>query len=307
MSEDNSTRIAASIKQKLLNYARKEGLNFNALLIRFAMERLLFRLSISSQSTNFYLKGAMLFVLWENDAHRPTKDLDLLFIPQHDQKQLIDIFRKLAQIEATDDGIRIDPDSVHAEKIREENAYGGLRIRLTCALGDLKIPLQIDVGLGDSVFPSADWANFPTLLDFGAPRIRAYPIETVVAEKLQAMVELGMRNSRIKDYYDIYYLSGKFSFSGGTLREAIHLTFQRRKTKMPAAAPEGLGKAFSKNPQKQVQWKAFIRKNRLKAPDDFEEVVTRIAEFLLPVLKDQSIAEKIWSSATGWGLDETEA
>ncbi|HBR92736.1 MAG TPA: hypothetical protein DEA90_01050 [Opitutae bacterium] len=249
MSEKSDKKnVSASIKQKLLNHARQSNLDFNALLIRFTMERLLYRLSISPYSEQFYLKGAMLFVMWENTAHRPTKDLDLLFIPQHDSDQLVKTFQQIAMLPNIHDGILIDPASVKAEQIREENTYGGLRIKLICELGTIKIPLQIDVGLGDSVYPSTEISAFPSLLDFEIPRIRAYPAETVVAEKLQTMVELGMRNSRIKDYYDVYYLSQKFGFNGAELSEAVQLTFQRRKTAWPDACPIGLSQMFATEP-----------------------------------------------------------
>ena len=198
------------------------------------------------------------------------------------------------------DGIRIDPESVKAEQIREENTYGGLRIKLVCELGEIKISLQIDVGLGDSVYPSTDLTDFPTLLDFDTPRIRAYPTETVVAEKSQTIVELGMRNSRIKDYYDIYYLSQHFAFNGADLREAVHLTFQRRKTALPSATPIGLSEAFATEPQKQIQWSAFIRKNRLNAPNELLEIVHRLESFVLPTLLDPAIAKKSWNPETGW-------
>ena len=290
----------ASIKQKLLNHARKTGLDFNALLIRFAMERLLFRLSISPYSEQFYLKGAMLFVLWENSAHCPTKDLDLLFIPEHDSEQLVETFQQIAAISNIHDGILINAASIEAEQIREENTYGGLRIKLICELGTIKIPLQIDVGLGDSVYPSTGISEFPALLDFDPPNIRAYPTETVVAEKLQTMIELGMRNSRIKDYYDVYYLSQNFGFNGADLKEAIKLTFQRRTTALPTTTPIGLTETFSTEPQKQTQWNAFIRKNRLNAPSDLAEIVHRIEAFVLPVLIDSNIAVKVWNTGKGW-------
>lgn len=303
MSEKNDKKnVSASIKQKLLNHARQTNLDFNALLIRFAMERLLYRLSISPYREQFYLKGAMLFVLWENTAHRPTKDLDLLFIPKHDSDQLVKTFQQIAVLPNINDGIQIDPASVQAEQIREENTYGGLRIKLICELGAIKIPLQIDVGLGDSVYPSTELSDFPTLLDFDSPRIRAYPVETVVAEKFQTIVELGLRNSRLKDYYDIYYLSQKFSFKGADLHEAIELTFQRRKTSRPSTPPSGLTEAFSAEPQKQTQWKAFIRKNRLDAPSDLTEINHQIKGFVLPVLLDPSTIDKEWSPKLGWHL-----
>lgn len=300
MSEGPTKNLPASIKQRLLNYARQNGLDFNALLIRFAMERFLFRLSASPYAEKFYLKGAMLFVMWENAAHRPTKDLDLLFLPQHDSDELVSIFEEIAAVEVLDDGIQIVADSIQAVQIREENSYGGLRIQLVCLLGEIKIPMQIDVGLGDSVYPETERSAFPSLLDFDVPKIRAYPAETVIAEKLQAIVELGMRNSRLKDYYDIYYLSQQFSFDAYDLKEAIKQTFRRRNTALPQVCPSGLSDRFSSDESKQTQWKAFIRKNQLKAPEMIGEIVAKIQSFVLPLLLESPEDGLSWIPGKGW-------
>jgi predicted nucleotidyltransferase component of viral defense system len=206
MSQGPIKDLAASVKQRLINYAQTNGMDFNALLSRFVMERLLYRLSKSSCVREFYLKGAMLFVLWEKNPHRPTKDLDLLFIPHHDQNGLMRIFKEVCSTAVSADGLFFDPESVTVEEIREANAYGGLRVKLLAYLGTGRVSLQVDVGLGDSVYPEADWTEFPPLLEFSAARIRAYPTETVIAEKFQAIVDLELRNTRMKDYYDIHYL-----------------------------------------------------------------------------------------------------
>lgn len=300
MSERTAQNLPASIKQRLLNHARQNGLDFNALLIRFAMERFLFRLSVSPYKESFYLKGAMLFVLWENDAHRPTKDLDLLFLHQLDSDQLVQTFQAIAAVDVPDDGIQIATDTIHAVQIREENSYGGLRIQLTCALGEIQIPLQIDVGLGDSIYPATELTAFPVLLDFDTPQIRAYPAETVIAEKLQAIVELGLRNSRLKDYYDIYYLARRFTFNGAELREAMEQTFRSRKTAVPQACPTGLSDEFASDVRKQVQWKAFVRKNRLKAPEILDEIIVQIRTFVIPILLDTPAVNQSWIVGKGW-------
>lgn len=302
MSQGPIKDMSASVKHRLLNYAQRNRLDYNALLSRFAMERLLYRLSKSSYDRDFYLKGAMLFVLWEKNPHRPTKDLDLLFIPHHDQTELERIFKEVCSTTVDDDGLFFDPQSVTAEEIREANAYGGLRVKLIGYLAKGRVPLQIDVGLGDSVYPEPDWTEFPPLLEFSAPRIRAYPTETVIAEKFQAIVELDFRNTRMKDYYDIHYLSRKYPYMGKDLREAINRTFMQRKTELPTGIPVGLSKEFSGDPQKQTQWKAFLRKNKLDQSAEFPDIVTRIANFLVPVLKDGSISEMEWTSGKRWTL-----
>jgi predicted nucleotidyltransferase component of viral defense system len=300
VSDTHGKNLPASVKQRLMNHARQHRVDFNTVLVRYAMERLLFRLSESSHANDFYLKGAMLFVLWESNPHRPTKDMDLLFIPQHDGDEVARIFREIARMEVSDDGIDFDPGSVAVEEIREENAYGGLRVKLVARLGTGRLPLQIDVGLGDSVYPETDWAEFPALLDFPPPRIRAYPIETVVAEKYQAIVELGLRNSRMKDYYDIHYLLRKFQFNGEELHEAIRQTFERRKTDVPQEQPPGLSPDFAQSAQKQIQWQAFLRKNGLENVGDLPDVVESIEHFLMHLSTDTGPKTQQWEPDQGW-------
>jgi len=291
--------LPASVKQRLLNLAVASNEDFNLLQIRYATERLLYRLSISKHADDFLLKGAMLFVLWEKHPHRPTRDMDLLFLHQYDCRQLETIFKEIVATETTPDGLLFDPETIQANEIREDNAYGGIRVKLTAYLGKARIPIQIDIGLGDAVHPEPAWTDFTTLLDFPAPRIRAYPIYTVVAEKFQAMVELGNRNSRMKDYFDVLYLQRHFQFEGADLREAVRKTFQRRRTALPATLPEGLGKTFWDDPQKQTQWTAFLRKNSLSIEQSLEKVCAEIATFMLPVIQPTSLLRN-WSPEKGW-------
>ena len=300
MTQGPIKNLAASVKQRLINYAQTNGLDFNALLSRFTMERLLYRLSKSTYDNDFYLKGAMLFVLWERNPHRPTKDLDLLFIPEHDQGELERIFKEVCSTTVSDDGLFFDPESVTVEETREANAYGGLRVRLVAYLGKGRVPLQVDVGLGDSVYPDTGWTEFPPLLEFSAPRIRAYPTETVIAEKFQAIVELELRNSRMKDYYDIHYLSQKFKYTGEDLFEAVAQTFRRRKTAIPGGLPVGLSQEFFESPQRQTQWNAFLRKNRLDQSIQLPEIVSRIEDFLIPLILDEEIRGMLWTPERGW-------
>ncbi|OAM88997.1 nucleotidyl transferase AbiEii/AbiGii toxin family protein [Termitidicoccus mucosus] len=267
--------------------------------VRYATERFLYRMSVSRHANAFLLKGAMLFVLWETHPHRPTRDMDLLFLETHDRRELEAIFREIAAVEVTPDGLRFDTASIHAEEIRENNAYGGIRVKLLAWLGTARIPLQIDIGLGDAVHPEPVWTDFTTLLDFPAPRIRPYPVYSVVAEKFQAMVELGTLNSRMKDYFDVIYLQRHFEFSGEDLQEAMRKTFQRRRTPLPDGLPEGLDEPFWKTPQKQTQWIAFLRKNRLSIEDDLEKICHEIASFALPVIQTTPFLST-WVPGRGW-------
>lgn len=280
-----SKSISASVKALLQNVAATRGEDFNLLLLRYGIERLLFRLSQSPHADRFLLKGAMLFVVWDEKTHRPTRDLDLLGFGSTEKADLIRVFAAVAAVPVVDDGIVFDPESVQADDIREDNAYGGVRIRLLGKLGTAEVPVQIDVGAGDVVTPAPESATFPVLLDFPAPKIRTYPVYTVVAEKFEAMVKLGIANTRMKDFYDIWFLARRFEFDGPTLRSAIDATFARRKTNLPPL-PEALTDAFANDPTKQVQWAAFLRRNGLIGPPGrFGEIVAVLRKFFEPVLR----------------------
>lgn len=292
--------IAASVKQRLLNIAVKQKEDFNLLQVRYATERLLYRLSVSAYNKDFLLKGAVLFVLWESHPHRPTRDIDLLSLSDKNTAEIEAIFGSIVSNQVPDDGLVFDPDSINAEEIREDNAYGGIRVKLLCKLGSARIPVQVDVGLGDAVFPEPKSVKFPVLLDFPSPEIRAYPVSSVIAEKFQAMVELEERNSRMKDYFDLHYLLRRFEFDRRELAEAIRLTFQRRRTVIPSDLPVGLSEDFYSNEQKQIQWRAFLRKNSLPASMQLKMVCEEIANFLIPVLKDRETDDTCWKPGKGW-------
>jgi predicted nucleotidyltransferase component of viral defense system len=251
-----SRNIAASVRQKLLNIATSTGEDFGLVLTRYALERLLYRLSQSKYRDQFILKGAMLFQVWSRTPHRPTRDLDLLG--------------------------RGDPSIEHcqeAEKIKEEQDYEGVRVKFLTRLDNARIPLQVDVGFGDAV--NSGLLDYPTLLAMPAPRVLAYPMNAVVAEKLEAIVSLGMVNSRMKDFYDIWFLARTFPFQAEALGAALRATFDRRKTRLD---PDGLTlllAELSGDVTKRTQWRAFLRKSRLTAPDDFALVNDAIREFVL--------------------------
>jgi hypothetical protein len=282
-----SKNIAASVKARLQNVAGKRGEDFNLLLLRYGIERLLFRLSQSPYAGRFLLKGAMLFVVWDDKTHRPTRDLDLLGFGPSEKAELTQVFQEVVAMPVVDDGIVFDPKSVQADEIREDNAYGGVRIRLMGKLGTAEVPVQIDVGAGDVVTPAPETATFPTLLDFPAPRVRTYPVYTVVAEKFEAMVKLGIANTRMKDFHDVWFLAHRFEFDGPTLRKAIEATFARRQTNLPQS-PEALTEAFANDPTKQAQWVAFLRRNGLTGiTNQFSEVVAVIRKLIEPVLRSR--------------------
>lgn len=257
-----SNPLSASILARLLTLAKARGLDYSLLLNRFALERLLCRVSLSPHADRFLLKGALLFALWYDDPHRPTRDADLLGMGPDDAENLLASFRDIAAMDVGD-GIVFDPASVRADPIRED---GGTRIHLVARIGSARCALQIDVGFGDAVTPKAEMAAFPTLLqDFQAPVLRVYPVYTVIAEKYQAMVALGQANSRMKDFYDLTVIGRRTELNGATLATAIAATFARRKTALPTQRPLALTSRFSEDAAKLRQWQAFLNKNRIAA------------------------------------------
>lgn len=274
----------ASIHARLVQHARATGDIAQDVLVRFANERLLYRLAVSPQGQDFVLKGATLFTVWFGRPHRATRDVDLLGRDAPDLEAMEERFRRICVVPVFDDGLVFDADTVRAEPIREEALYVGVRVRLTARLGRAVLPLQVDIGFGDAVYPRPEVVAVPTLLEFPAPVLRCYRPETVIAEKLEAMVVLDLANSRMKDFYDIRLLSQRFSF-GLELGEAILRTFARRGTTLPSELPVALTERFSRDPLKQTQWAAWVRKSRAPDAPPLEVVVAELADFAAPHLE----------------------
>jgi len=273
------TNIAASMRARLLNLARRTNQPFDVLLTRFVHERLLYRLSRSPHADRFVLKGAMLLTTWLPETARGTRDLDLLGFGDGSEQRILSIFREVLAI-AGDDGVAFDRDALQAGVIREELEYGGIRLRGTASLAGACIAIVVDIGFGDSVEPGLETIDYPALLDLPAPRLRAYAPETVIAEKFQAMVALGRANSRMKDFYDIWILTKTFDFAPDRLARAIAATFARRQTTVPTDRPDALTPAFAEDPLKQRQWAAFAS-DIDHAPRQLALVVDDLAPFLM--------------------------
>lgn len=300
MSEPVKKNLAASVRQRLLMASQRSGEPFDLVLTRYGIERLLYRLSQSRHAGRFLLKGAMLFRIWTEASHRPTRDLDLLGIGPAEAEELAAIFREICATTVEPDGVEFRGDTVKAAPIREETAYGGIRVNMEARLANVRIPVQTDIGFGDAVTPAPLEVEFPGLLDFPTPRLRSYPIYTVVAEKLEAMVLLGEANSRMKDFYDLWFLSRNFEFDGETLVSAIAATFARRKTPLPTELPTGLRDEFATT--KTVQWNAFQRKNQL-GEKSMAEIVRAIREFAGEPLQgafDGRQWKAHWVPTAGW-------
>jgi predicted nucleotidyltransferase component of viral defense system len=295
--------IAASIRQRLQNMG---GLHrdFQYVLIRYASERLLYRLSRSSYRDRFVLKGAMLFVVWSGVRARPTRDIDLLEFGSPDRERLRRVFREVSTLECPEDGLSFDPDSVEATEIRQADQYGGIRVTAIARLGRSRITVQVDVGFGDAIVPPSVEAEYPVLLDLPAPTLRIYPKEAVVAEKFHAMVDLDLLNSRMKDFYDLAFLAKEHAFEGARLAEALKATFGRRNTPLPTSVPPALGEEFIQDPAKRVQWNSFIRR-RYIGPGDMTLPVaaTVIVDFLMPPSRTLARGDEfsaVWPPGGPW-------
>jgi predicted nucleotidyltransferase component of viral defense system len=304
MTENRSANLPSSIHQRLLNLSKKEGQDYQFVLTRFALERFLYRLSKSPFAGQFILKGAMLFSIWTGKSHRPTKDLDLLGYCDDNRESLTALIGKICLIEVEPDGLIFNPESIQLEDIREGQEYQGQRVRLTANLGRSKIHVQIDIGFGDVTSPTVEDVEYPSLLGLPCPQIRAYPKETVISEKLQAMVSLGMLNSRMKDFYDIWVISKQFDFKGPALVRAIKATFDRRKTMIPKEASSALTDEFSNDQTKAAQWKAFLTRNHLETSDaGLSSVMHDLRIFLIDPLLSAAREEtfpKSWTAGGPW-------
>ena len=296
----NKSNIEHSVRQKLLNVSISKDVDYNIVLIWYGLERFLYRLSKSRYSDQFILKGAMLFAVWAKQPLRPTKDLDLMAYGDASANYLTKVITEICQTNVDDDGIAFDIDSMEINEIREDQEYDGQRVKLLAKLGNAKIRLQIDIGFGDVVTPAPAQIEYPVLLESSVPSIKAYSKETVVAEKFHAMVILGIANSRMKDFYDLWIMSKQFNFDGSLLTEAIAATFERRKTPLPDDLPLALTEDFSGDTTISQRWKAFV--NKLKQSADtppLNQIISEIKEFLfLPLerVKVGQTLDKKWSN-----------
>jgi predicted nucleotidyltransferase component of viral defense system len=298
MKSANARNGAASIRQRLLNIAAARGEDFGLVLVRYALERLLYRLSQSDFRDQFVLKGAMLFQAWTHTSHRPTRDLDLLGRGDSSLEHCQEAFREICGIVVDDDGLIFSAETVSVDKIKEHQDYEGVRVKFLARLANARVPVQVDVGFGDAVTPG--FLDYPTLLPMLAPRIQAYPMETVVAEKTEALIRLSMLNSRMKDFYDIWFLARTFPFELKILSAALQATFDRRKTRLDADGLQALLAELSADGSKQTQWRAFLRKNSLAAPTDFGIVNSAIREFLVTPASAVSEMVGTWPAGGPW-------
>ncbi len=302
------TNLAASVRAKLLNRSRETGEDFQFLLQRYAGERFLHRLGESRFRDQYVLKGAMLFALWGGSIYRATRDLDFTGYGSAEPADVLEALRQICGTGVADDGLIFNPETLTAEPIREDAEYHGMRIRFQALLGTARIPMQIDIGFGNAIEPAAVDADYPTLFEAPPPRIRAYPQEAVVAEKLHAMVVLGERNTRYKDFYDLYVLAQRFSFLGERLAGAIAATFARRRTPIDPVIPTALAPRFFADEARAAQWRAYLTRNTLPgAPTDFVSVGELLDGFISPAWRALAGGRKfsaIWLAAGPWSIQK---
>ena len=272
--------IGASVRARLLGISKEKGQNFDLILTHYAIERLLYRLAQSRHADRFVLKGAMLLMTWFDEPFRGTRDLDLLGHGDPTPEAVLGVFKEVLG-QQQPDGVLFDVDAARVSRIRQDNEYGGLRMRAAADIAGARIAVNVDVGFGDALEPPAEWLDYPVLLDMPAPRLRGYARETVIAEKFQAMVDLGMANSRMKDYYDLWIISRAFEIDRARLAGAISATFARRATAIPDAVPDGLSPAFAEDAVKRQQWESFTRGLGVD-PGPLDGVIGALQAFLMP-------------------------
>lgn len=303
MTDRKIKNLPASIRQRLLQIAQASERPFQEVLQYYAIERFLYRLSASKHAHKFVLKGALMFTAWGASVTRPTRDIDLLGRLPNRVEGLVGVIRDVCGQDVEPDAIVFDADSVAGISIKEDADYAGVRLTFRGSLQNMRLPMQIDVGFGDVVFPEPTVTVYPTILDQAAPRLRGYSRETVIAEKFEAMVKLGLLNSRMKDFFDIWLLSRQFTFEGSSLATAIEKTFAHRGTPI-TAEPTAFSPAFATDASKIAQWRAFLSKSRLvNAPLELASVTESIALFLLlpaAAIRDGIAFSQVWPIAGPW-------
>ena len=283
MSGPETDGRAESIRQRLRNELRARGEDVTHGLQRYAVERFLYRLGRSPHRERFVLKGATLFAIW-GTVYRPTRDIDFTGYGSSEQADVLRNVREICNTADDVDSLVFDTEAITIDPIRDGSEYDGLRIRLRAQLGKSNIAVQIDVGFGNAIVPGPEEQEYRTILGDPPPRILAYPPESVVAEKLNAMVTLGERNSRFKDFYDLHAMAREFRFDRNTLARAVRATFDRRRTPIDAALPSPLTAPFYAASGRITQWRAYVTSNSLTgAPTDFQQVGELLTRFLRPV------------------------
>jgi len=301
----NIKNMAHSIRQKLLDEAKKSGRPFQDLLTLYNIERFLYRLGQSRYVKQFYLKGALLFNIWGIPKTRPTADIDMLGKVDSADEILKSIMVECMLLKIDeDDGLEFHPKTITIEAITEDTDYQGKRIRFMATLDNAKTIVQVDVGIGDSVVPAPIWIDYPTIIEQQQPHLLAYTAESSIAEKFHAMVKRDMANSRMKDFYDIWLLSEHLDFKGEILSKAIRTTFERRGMPISDEIPTAFTDEFADDESHTKQWAAFLKKNELtEGTPIFKTIQKKISEFIMPIMMVLSQGDEFspnWKAGQNW-------
>lgn len=305
MSPHEITNMAASVHQRLKNHSDQSGRYFGEVLLSYGMERFLYRLSVSPSGGRFVLKGGLMLMVWRSAVYRPTNDIDLLGHMSNDPAVVAAAIREACEQPVEDDGLAFDGDSVQTAPIAVEKEYEGVRVTLVGRLARAIIPIRVDVGFGDVVVPEAQEVEVPSVLGFPSARLLAYPRETMVAEKLEAMIRHGETNSRVRDFLDIWLLSRQFEFTGDGLLRAVRATFTARGTRLDDD-PACFTTSFAKDPARQIMWARFIKRSQIEgAPGTFAEVVQGVRAFVEPLLSALGSGDDLglrWDPPGPWSI-----
>lgn len=298
------TNLEVSVRSRLQNKAKERNSPFAEVLQFYGMERFLYRFSQSKYADQFILKGALMFTVWDIPERRTTLDID--FLARHDNQiaSIEKVIREVCEIQVPPDGLVFDSKTVSGQKIKEDADYEGVRIKFLGFLERSRIPMQIDMGFGDVIYPKARTIDYPAILDFPKPHLKGYPVESVVSEKFEAMVKLGLLNSRMKDFYDLWLLIRRFDFNGENLAEALKKTFTHRKTPLLQEGPLFAEEIYDENSDRQTLWKAFLNKGQTKhAPEELGATAKIIEKFLVKPLEAIALDKKFdgkWKAPGPW-------
>jgi len=293
--------LEQSVQTRLVRAAKELHVDPNLVFSRYAAERLLRRLGQSRHAERFVLKGAMMLIVWLGDIIRPTRDVDLLGFGDLSDETVLELFKEIATTGVEPDGVVFETASITVARIREEDAYGGRHVMLSGNLGSARLRVQVDLGIGDAVFPDPEWIEYPSLLDLPRPNLKAYRPETAIAEKLHAMVTLGSKNSRMRDFFDVRALARAEAFDGERLARAIRTTFDRRGTRVPSETL-AVTRQFAELDGKRDQWNGFLRKNGLP-PEELGPAIDELAAFLIPVMSTIAAFgtfDEVWVPGGPW-------
>lgn len=284
---------AASVRMRLLNHAKQHGDDYQRVLTRYAIERLLFRLSQTEAAEHYVLKGAMLFITWPEHVFRPTGDLDLLGKGDPDPVTITELFARICEVESPNDGITFDSATLKVEPVRETDKYQGAQVTLKGELAGAVIHVQVDIGFGDHVYPPPTRQTFPSLLpDMPAANILMYPPETVLAEKFEALIRFGEANGRVKDFHDLWVTTRTFPFDLPSLVEAVGGTLRRRETAIPDEMPVGLTEDFARIVEERGLWSGFLRRNPPNfQPPPFADLQAELRRFFGPIIASLAVPE----------------